>query len=104
MKKEKIAFTAPFCNGYAYVQFMDGSYGYMDHNMNIVVEGLKNAWSFEYEKFAFVQYNDHSYGYISRNLKFYALDKTTQLPSNDTRLKGIKIYSLEKKLNKILCI
>jgi len=103
MKKEEIIFISSYTEGYAYVQFSDRSYGYVDHNMIIIVKGLIDAYPFM-NGYALVQFSCNNFGRLSKNLRFYEEDKKTLIKNNDPRLKGVKVYNLKDKLNKILCI
>ena len=97
----KIIWQGSFSEGFAWVKFQDNSWGYIDKKGNIIAKGFKDAGSF-YEGFVRVIFQDNSFGYIDNKGNIYEDDKKTLINKNDSRLKGIKVFNLENKLNKLM--
>ena len=94
-------YAGSFSEGFAWVKFQDNSYGFIDKKGNITSKGFKDAYSFS-EGFAWVKFQDFSFGYINNKGNIYEINKKILINKNDPRLKGIKVYNLEKKLNKLM--
>ena len=101
MNKPVIIYKVDFQEGFAWVQFLGNSYGYIDKKGNIFAKGFKDAFSFK-EGFALVKFQDNSYGYISKKGNIYEGDKITLINKNDPRLKAVEVFSLKEKLNKLM--
>ena len=99
----KIIWKGSFFEGFAKVRFQDNSTGYIDKKGNILAKGFKDAYSF-YEGFALVKFQDNSWGFINNKGNIYEKDKKTLINKNDPRLKGIEVFNLKEKLNKLLSI
>ena len=95
--------VSSFYKGFARVRFQDLSYGYVDNKGNTFAKGFKLAGLF-YEGFAGVKFQDDSYGYIDNKGNIYEHGRKTLINKNDPRLKGIEVFNLEKKINKLLSI
>ena len=99
----EIKYVNSFYEGFARVMFNDYSWGFINKDGIIIAKGFKYAWSFS-EGFAFIQFNDDSWGYINKDGKLYWRNKKTLIKNNDPRRKNIKIFDLNKKINKLLTI